>query len=370
MDYFANGSYINSSYGFPHTITWNGVPANSYALLAIAFDNTNTTGFSSVVNITVNPGASNPSVSITTPQNNARFTAPASIPITATASACCGRTINKVEFFADGALIGTDTVAPYNATFNSSVVSSHTLMAKVTDSANATSNSAPVTVFIDSQGSTPPTDNFSNARIDPINRTGQPGEDLFSRNFNWSVPLIGLAGRAGLNIDLSLTYNSLVWTKDGSSIKFNADNGFPGPGFGWASRLFSNSTPIHRLECPAYIMIMPSGNRIELRRVGSTNLDESADSSYMQFAPVNQIVRSTDGTQLSYCAYKQRVSLHAGQRPQRQLHYSQLQQSRANRHDHRHARSRDHFQLRPEYEPDFDHATLEWRSAYVGYVRV
>jgi len=32
------------------------------------------------------------------------------------------------------------------------------------------------------------------ARLDPINRTGGGGEDPLSRNFNWSVPLVGLQG--------------------------------------------------------------------------------------------------------------------------------------------------------------------------------
>ncbi len=37
--------------------------------------------------------------------------------------------------------------------------------------------------------------------------------DLGSRNFNWSLPLLSLRGRAGLDLHLALTYNSLVWTK-------------------------------------------------------------------------------------------------------------------------------------------------------------
>ena len=71
----------------------------------------------------------------------------------------------------------------------------------------------------------------SAARLDTLNRTGSGGEDPLSRNFNWSAPLVGLKGRAGLDLGLSLTYNSLVWTKTGSYISFDDDQGFPGPGF-------------------------------------------------------------------------------------------------------------------------------------------
>jgi hypothetical protein len=50
--------------------------------------------------------------------------------------------------------------------------------------------------------------NFSTARNRPQNETGAPGVDLGSRNFNWSQPLLSLAGRAGLDLNLTLFYNS------------------------------------------------------------------------------------------------------------------------------------------------------------------
>jgi hypothetical protein len=43
------------------------------------------------------------------------------------------------------------------------------------------------------------------ALLDPNNRKGTPGEDLLSRNFNWSLPLLSLPGRAGLDLGLALS---------------------------------------------------------------------------------------------------------------------------------------------------------------------
>lgn len=57
-------------------------------------------------------------------------------------------------------------------------------------------------------------------------RTLDPG----SQNFNWGVPLVSLPGRYGLDLAPQLTYNSLVWTKDGRIMRFNADHGYPAPG--------------------------------------------------------------------------------------------------------------------------------------------
>lgn len=150
----------------------------------------------------------------------------------------------------------------------------------------------------------PPNDpNFGTARGLPINDTGEPGVDLGSRNFNWSVPLLSLPGRAGLDLNLTLSYNSLVWTRDGSYMKFNADLGTPAPGFRLGlptlQQRFLNPTT----NTWAYMMVTPSGGRVELRQVGASNIYEAQDSSYTQLDASNTdvlLVRTTNGTQLKF----------------------------------------------------------------------
>ncbi|HEY0763635.1 MAG TPA: S8 family serine peptidase [Pyrinomonadaceae bacterium] len=145
--------------------------------------------------------------------------------------------------------------------------------------------------------------NFSGARGRPGNETGQAGVDLGSQNFNWSLPLVSLAGRSGMDLNLTLSYNSLVWTKDGSYIKFNADLGSPAPGFRLGlptlqQKFLNSATGIY-----AYLMVTPSGGRVELRQVGSSNIYESQDGTYAQLDATNPsapIVRTTDGTQLTF----------------------------------------------------------------------
>ena len=142
---------------------------------------------------------------------------------------------------------------------------------------------------------------FAAARVDSLNRTGQPGEDLFSGNYNWSLPIAGLAGRAGLGLGLSLTCNSLVWTRDGSSIGFDADNGFPSPGFRLGFPTIQQEGYVSQSGSSALLMILPSGGRVELRQV-SAGLYESADSSWLQLdtSTSPMILRTADGTQLSF----------------------------------------------------------------------
>lgn len=52
----------------------------------------------------------------------------------------------------------------------------------------------------------------------------------------------------------------------------------------------------------AFLLIMPTGRRVELRQVGTTTVYEAADSSYLQLTDnsPNLLVRTTDGTQLSF----------------------------------------------------------------------
>jgi RHS repeat-associated protein len=142
---------------------------------------------------------------------------------------------------------------------------------------------------------------LSTARTRPSNETGEPGVDLGSRNFNWSVPLVGLPGRAGMDLGLALYYNSLVWTQEGNTIRFNSDRSFPGPGPGFTlgfpkiQQRYLN----HDYSVYSYMLVTPSGGHEELRQVGGTNIYESADSSYTQLIDNGgtKLLRTTDGKQ-------------------------------------------------------------------------
>ena len=147
--------------------------------------------------------------------------------------------------------------------------------------------------------------NFSTARELPLNETGQEGVDLGSRNFNWSLPLLSLPGRAGLDLNLALTYNSLVWTKDGSSIKYNADFGSPAPGFQLGLPKLQQRFHDSLRNVDAYMLVTPSGSRVEMTQIGSSNLYESFDGGHIQLDATTAnapIVKTTDGSQLTFTA--------------------------------------------------------------------
>jgi hypothetical protein len=70
---------------------------------------------------------------------------------------------------------------------------------------------------------------------DPGNQTGNPpgspaDDGAGSGNFQLSAPVVSPPGR-GIDLALNLNYNSRVWNKSGSQMKFDIDHGDPAPGW-------------------------------------------------------------------------------------------------------------------------------------------
>jgi hypothetical protein len=88
-----------------------------------------------------------PAVAVTAPADGSAFATPASITIDADASDSDG-SVAKVDFYHDGVLIGTDTSAPYSATWTGATVGVHSLTARATDNRGGTTTSSPVSVTV------------------------------------------------------------------------------------------------------------------------------------------------------------------------------------------------------------------------------
>ena len=83
---------------------------------------------------------------------------------------------------------------------------------------------------------------------DPNNETGNPpgtspSAGAGNGNFQFSAPVVSLPGR-GIDIGLSLNYNSRVWSKAGSVMSFDAERGFPAPGWnlGFGKMMFMGTS--------------------------------------------------------------------------------------------------------------------------------
>jgi len=98
------------------------------------------------------PGANNPPVvAITSPRDNANFSAGSNITIGADASDTDG-TIAKVEFFQGDAKLGESISNPYSLTWSNVTEGNYLLTARASDDGGATRTSAPVEIFVNGTG--------------------------------------------------------------------------------------------------------------------------------------------------------------------------------------------------------------------------
>ncbi len=89
-----------------------------------------------------------PTIAITSPVNNTRFTEPASILINVDATDADG-TISKVEFYSGPTLIGSDDTSPYSFEWNNVMAGNYTITSKATDNDALFTTSTPVNVVVE-----------------------------------------------------------------------------------------------------------------------------------------------------------------------------------------------------------------------------
>ncbi|HVI49033.1 MAG TPA: Ig-like domain-containing protein [Chitinophaga sp.] len=150
---FFNGStslaVVNAA---PYNYAWNNVGAGSYTITAVATDDKGATTTSAPVNISVTTsGNQPPRVNITSPANNASFTAPASVAIQATATDSDG-SIVSVEFFNGSTSLAVVSAPPYSYTWSNVATGNYVLTAKATDNQGSSTTSAAVNIKVSNGG--------------------------------------------------------------------------------------------------------------------------------------------------------------------------------------------------------------------------
>jgi hypothetical protein len=130
-----------------HSASFGPIPPGNYALVAVATDDDGATNTSAAINLSISNNV-RPSVTLTSPTNNALFAAPATISLNATATDVGGGTITKVEFFEGANKIGEDTTSPHSFAWTNVAAGNYQLTALATDNGGLISTSAVVNVNV------------------------------------------------------------------------------------------------------------------------------------------------------------------------------------------------------------------------------
>jgi hypothetical protein len=168
-----------------------------------------------------------PTVSLSAPTNGARYTAPASVTISALASDADG-TVERVDFYNGTTHIGSDSSNPYSLTWNNVAAGTYTLKAVAVDNSGASITSATTSVTVTSN--VPPSvsltspaegSSLSNSSVVAIAATAADNDGTIARvEFYDGAALLGsditspysfswTGGRTGSHVLTAVAYDNL-----------------------------------------------------------------------------------------------------------------------------------------------------------------
>ena len=146
VDFYNGTTLLGTDSKSPYSYSWVSVAAGTYSITAKATDDKGAVTTSGAISITVGTNQA-PTVSVTSPANNASFAAPASININANAADPDG-TISKVDFYNGTTLLGTDTTSPYSYTWSNVAAGTYSITAKATDNKGAVTTSSVISISV------------------------------------------------------------------------------------------------------------------------------------------------------------------------------------------------------------------------------
>lgn len=144
VEFFANNALLGVVTQAPYSVTWNATLIGANQLKAVATDNDNNTS-ESVVNVNVSD--KDLVISLTSPSSGQTVGLGKNLALSADATSLTSG-IKQVDFMVNGAVVATDTTAPYSANWTPAAIGQFTVSAQAVDLAGSTalSDAAAVTV--------------------------------------------------------------------------------------------------------------------------------------------------------------------------------------------------------------------------------
>jgi len=155
VDFYRGTQKIGEDVTEPYLFRLSDVSAGEYHFSAVAIDDKGVMTGSAAVHIVVSSSNQPPTVSITSPANNAEFESPANITINAAASDTDG-TISRVDFYRGATKIGEDSSAPYSYNWMNVGAGDYHISAVAIDNGGEMTGSAAVHIIVNAPSTNPP----------------------------------------------------------------------------------------------------------------------------------------------------------------------------------------------------------------------
>ncbi|HZQ75409.1 MAG TPA: Ig-like domain-containing protein [Burkholderiales bacterium] len=229
VDFYANGTLVQSVTSSPYQFQWSNVEAGSYSITATVTDSTGAQATSSARSITVSATNAAPTVSLTAPADGSRYLNPPSVTISANASGPeLNDIIQKVDFYLNGNLANSVTQAPFSYSASGLTVGTYTLTAIATDSQGAQTTSVQRTFTVSDTNTPPtvslitPTDNtrWNSPATVSVSASANAGEanDTVSVEFFANGTSLGVRSSAPYSLTTNLSANT--YHPDGSGYRW------------------------------------------------------------------------------------------------------------------------------------------------------
>ncbi|MFD2035791.1 Ig-like domain-containing protein [Belliella marina] len=214
VEFYNGNTLLGTVTSSPYSFNWDNAPTGTHTITAKATDDKGSVTTSAPINVHVSEKPNTPpTVSITSPSDNAHFTQGEAINIVANAQDSDG-TVAKVEFYNGNTLLGTATSSPYNFNWDNAPVGTHTITAKATDDKGAQVTSAPISIQVSEKPNTPPT----------VSITSPSDKALFTQGE--TINIVANAQDSDGTVTKVEFYNgsTLLGTATSSPYSFNWDN--------------------------------------------------------------------------------------------------------------------------------------------------
>lgn len=156
VEFFDGNFEIGADATAPYSVSWTALTAGTRSLSAIAYDDQGASTRSATITVTVQAAAGHAvPILLTAPSNGATFAGPATITMSA-APAVAASPFARMDFFANGALVGSDASSPYSVVWQNAPAGTYSLTAVAYDGGSGFASTSPASVVtVTSTGASP-----------------------------------------------------------------------------------------------------------------------------------------------------------------------------------------------------------------------